>query len=90
MILAVAVGVLQQPQNVGWIIVVTYAISLVQSQIISPLLVAGSHQDSANLVLLGQIIAAVFFGFLGILLASPSDRDSDCFDRGSLHQGYSW
>ncbi len=70
-ILAVAVGILQQPQNVGWIIVVTYAISLVQSQVISPLLVAGRINIPPILVLLGQIIAAVFFGFLGILLAVP-------------------
>jgi len=70
-ILAVAVGILQQPQNVGWIIVVTYAISLVQSQVISPLLVAGRINIPPILVLLSQIIAAVFFGFLGILLAVP-------------------
>jgi predicted PurR-regulated permease PerM len=70
-ILSVAVGVLQQPQNVGWIIVVTYAISLVQSQVISPLLVAGRINIPPILVLLGQIIAALFFGFLGILLAVP-------------------
>ena len=70
-ILAVIVGVLQQPQNVGWIIVVTYGISLVQSQVISPLLVAGRIQIPPILVLLGQIVAAVFFGFLGILLAVP-------------------
>ena len=70
-ILSVAVGILQQPQNVGWIIVVTYAISLIQSQVISPLLVAGRIRIPPILVLLGQIIAAVFFGFLGILLAVP-------------------
>jgi predicted PurR-regulated permease PerM len=70
-ILSVAVGILQQPQNVGWIIVVTYAISLVQSQVISPLLVAGRINIPPIMVLLGQIIAALFFGFLGILLAVP-------------------
>jgi predicted PurR-regulated permease PerM len=70
-ILAVAVGILQQPQNVAWIIVVTYAISLVQSQVISPLLVAGRINIPPIMVLLGQIIAALFFGFLGILLAVP-------------------
>jgi predicted PurR-regulated permease PerM len=68
---AVAVGILQQPQNVGWIIVVTYAISLIQSQIISPLLIAGRINLPPVLVLLGQIIAGTFFGFLGILLAVP-------------------
>ena len=70
-VLAVIVGVLQQPQNVGWIIVVTYAISLIQSQVISPLLVAGRIHLPPILVLLGQIIAALFFGFLGVLLAVP-------------------
>ncbi len=70
-LLAVLVGILQQPQNVGWIIVVTYAISLVQSQVISPLLVAGRIKMPPIMVLLGQIIAALFFGFLGILLAVP-------------------
>ena len=70
-LLAVIVGVLQQPQNVGLIILVTYAISLVQSQVISPLLVAGRINIPPILVLLGQIIAGVFFGFLGILLAVP-------------------
>lgn len=68
---AVAVGILQQPQNVGWIIIVTYAISLIQSQIISPLLIAGRINLPPVLVLLGQIIAGFFFGFMGILLAVP-------------------
>lgn len=71
LVLAVAVGILQQPQNLGWIIVVTYGISLVQSQIISPLLIAGRINLPPVLVLLGQIIAGVFFGFLGLLLAVP-------------------
>jgi predicted PurR-regulated permease PerM len=68
---ALAVGILQQPQNVGWIIVVTYGISLIQSQLISPLLIAGRINLPPVLVLLGQIIAGYFFGFLGILLAVP-------------------
>lgn len=68
---AVAVGILQQPQNIGWIILVTYGISLVQSQIISPLLIAGRINLPPVLVLLGQIVAGYFFGFMGILLAVP-------------------
>ncbi len=70
-VLAAVVGILQQPQNVGWIIIVTYAISLVQSQLISPLLVADRINVPPIIVLLGQIVATVFFGFLGILLAVP-------------------
>lgn len=69
--ISVAVGILQQPQNVGWIIVITFGISLVQSQIISPLLVADRISLPPVLVLLSQIVAGVFFGFLGILLAVP-------------------
>jgi predicted PurR-regulated permease PerM len=71
LVLAVAVGILQQPQNVGWIIFITFLISLVQSQIISPLLVADRIDLPPVIVLLSQIIAGVFFGFLGILLAVP-------------------
>ncbi len=70
-ILAVAVAILQQPQNVLWVIIVTYVISLVQSQIISPLLVAGRIKLPPILVLLSQIIFGVFFGFMGLLLAVP-------------------
>lgn len=70
-VLAVVVGLLEKPENVGWILVVTYGISLVQSQLISPLLVADRIKVPPIIVLLGQIIATVFFGFLGILLAVP-------------------
>lgn len=70
-ILAVAVGILQEPQNIGWIILITYLISLVQSQVISPLLVAGRINLPPALVLLAQIIFGLLFGFLGLLLAVP-------------------
>ncbi len=70
-VLAVAVAILQQPQNVGWVIAVTYGISLVQSQIISPLLIAGRIQLPPIMVLLSQIIFGAFFGFMGLLLAVP-------------------
>lgn len=70
-VLAAVVGILQAPHNVGLIIVITYAISLVQSQLISPLLVADRINVPPIVVLLGQIVATVFFGFLGILLAVP-------------------
>jgi predicted PurR-regulated permease PerM len=70
-VLAAIVGVLQQPQNIGWIIILTYGISLVQSQVISPLLVAGRINLPPVMVLLGQIVFGVFFGFMGLLLAVP-------------------
>ncbi len=68
---AIAVGILQAPDQIGWIIVVIYGVSFIQTQIMIPLLVAGSVRLSPVLVLLGQVIAGVFFGFIGIMLAVP-------------------
>jgi predicted PurR-regulated permease PerM len=68
---SIAVGILQTPESVGWIVVIIYGVSFVQSQIFTPLLVAGSIKLPAVMVLLGQIIAGAFLGFLGIMLAVP-------------------
>lgn len=68
---SLAVGIVQAPENIGWILFVIYGVSFVQSQIVGPLLVAGSINLPAVLILLGQIVAGFFFGFLGIMLAVP-------------------
>jgi predicted PurR-regulated permease PerM len=68
---SVAVGLVQAQQNIGWIIVVIYGVSFIQSQVVGPLLVAESIKLPAVLVLLGQIVAGAFLGFLGIMLAVP-------------------
>lgn len=68
---SVAVGIVQAPENLGWILIVIYGVSFIQSQVVGPLLVAGSINLPAVLILLGQIIAGFFFGFLGIMLAVP-------------------
>lgn len=68
---ALAVGITQSPGNLGWIIVVIYGVSFIQTQIVTPLLVVGSIRLPAVLILLGQIIAGAFLGFLGIVLAVP-------------------
>ncbi len=68
---SIAAGVVQAPNNVIWIIVIIYGVSFVQSQIITPILVADSIKLPAVLILLGQIVAGIFFGFMGILLAVP-------------------
>ena len=52
-------------------IVVLYGVSFLQSQILTPLLVQGSIRLPPVLVLLGQIVAGAFFGFLGLVLAVP-------------------
>jgi predicted PurR-regulated permease PerM len=68
---SLAVGFAQAPQSIGWIVVVIYGTSFLQSQIIAPLLFSESMNLPPVLVLLGQIFAAVFFGFLGLMLAVP-------------------
>lgn len=68
---SIAVGIVQAPENVGWIFVVIYGVSFIQSQIVTPILVAGSIRLPPVLVLLGQIISGAFLGFLGLMLSVP-------------------
>jgi predicted PurR-regulated permease PerM len=68
---AIVVGIVQAPDNLGWIIVVIYGISFIQSQIFSPILFSESINLPPVMVLLGQIVAGALFGFIGILLAVP-------------------
>lgn len=68
---SIAVGIIQTPEHIGWIVVIIYGVSFVQSQIFTPLLVAGSIKVPPVLVLLGQIVAGAFLGFLGIMLSVP-------------------
>jgi predicted PurR-regulated permease PerM len=68
---SIAVGIVQTPDNLAWIIVIIYGVSFVQSQVVTPLLVQESIQLPPVLVLLGQIVAGAFLGFLGIMLAVP-------------------
>jgi len=68
---ALAVGFAQAPGNIGWIILIIYGTSFLQSQVIAPLIFKESINLPPVLVLIGQIFAAIFFGFLGIMLAVP-------------------
>lgn len=68
---SVAAAIVQTPDNVLWIVLVIYGVSFVQSQIVAPMLVADSINLPAVLILLGQIVAGAFLGFLGIMLAVP-------------------
>jgi predicted PurR-regulated permease PerM len=68
---AIVVGIVQAPENLGWIIILIYGISFVQSQIFSPILFSESINLPPVMVLLGQIVAGALFGFIGILLAVP-------------------
>jgi predicted PurR-regulated permease PerM len=70
-LVAFVVGVVQAPDRAGWLLVVVYAVSFVQTQIFTPILFAESLRIPPVLVLLGQIVCGALFGFLGILLAVP-------------------
>ena len=68
---SIAVGFVQAPENVIWIVVIIYGVSFIQSQLISPVLASERMNMPAILILLGQIVFGFFFGFLGIMLAVP-------------------
>lgn len=66
-----AVGVLQVPDRLLWVVVVVYVVSFIQSQVISPIL-ANEHMKLPPVaVLVGQVVFGIFFGFLGIMFAVP-------------------
>ncbi len=68
---SLAVGFVQTPESIGWIVLIIYGTSFLQSQVIAPIIFKESISLPPVLVLIGQIFAAVFFGFLGIMLAVP-------------------
>ncbi len=68
---SVAVAIIQAPENTLLVIVVIYGVSFLQSQIVGPLLANESMNLAPVLILIGQIVFGIFFGFLGIMLAVP-------------------
>lgn len=68
---ALAVGVVEMPQNILWIVVIIYVVSFLQSQIVAPILTNESMNLPPVFVLVGQIVFGFFFGFLGIMFAVP-------------------
>ncbi len=68
---ALAAGFAQGSDKIMLIVLIIYGTSFVQSQVISPLLFKESINLPPVLVLVGQILAAIFFGFLGLMLAVP-------------------
>jgi predicted PurR-regulated permease PerM len=68
---ALAAGFAQGSDRILLIIVIIYGTSFLQSQIISPIVFKESINLPPVLVLVGQILAAIFFGFLGLMLAVP-------------------
>jgi predicted PurR-regulated permease PerM len=68
---AVAVAIVQAPGSVIVVVLIILVMSFIQAQIIGPILTAGTMNLAPVLVLVGQIVFGVFFGFLGIMLAVP-------------------
>ncbi len=68
---ALLVGAVQAPDKVLLIVVIVYGVTFVQSQILSPILANEDMKMPPVLILLGQIVFGIFFGFLGIMFAVP-------------------
>jgi predicted PurR-regulated permease PerM len=68
---ALAAGFAQGSDKILLIVLIIYGTSFLQSQIISPIVFKESINLPPVLVLVGQILAAIFFGFLGLMLAVP-------------------
>lgn len=68
---SVAVAIIQAPQYTFLVVVIIYGVSFVQNQILGPILARESMKLAPVLILIGQIVFGVFFGFLGIMLAVP-------------------
>ncbi len=66
-----AVTIVNAPDRWLWVIVLVYAFQFVENQLVAPWLMSEEINLPPVMVLLGQIIAGIFFGFLGLLLAVP-------------------
>jgi len=67
----VAVTLLNAPAKFLSVIAVYYGLQLVLNQLLAPLLVGQEINIPPVVILLAQIIAGIFFGFLGLLLSVP-------------------
>lgn len=68
---AIAVTIIQVPNAVWIVILIIAVISLIQAQIVGPILTADTMNLPPVLILIGQIVFGVFFGFMGLMLAVP-------------------
>jgi predicted PurR-regulated permease PerM len=66
-----AVALINTPEKLVLVVVVFYVLQFLQSQVITPLLLGQEIHLPPAVILLSQIIAGIFFGFLGVLLSVP-------------------
>jgi predicted PurR-regulated permease PerM len=70
-ICSLAVGAVQAPDRLHWILIVIYGVSLIQGQILGPIITSERLKIPPVLILIGQIVVAGLFGVMGIILAVP-------------------
>jgi predicted PurR-regulated permease PerM len=68
---ALAVAIIQVPESFFLVLIIIVVVSFIQAQIVGPILTADSMNLLPVLILVGQIIFGIFFGFLGLMLAVP-------------------
>lgn len=68
---SIAVAIIQAPQYLFVVVLIIYGVSFVQSQLVGPILASENMNLAPVLILIGQIVFGIFFGFLGIMLAVP-------------------
>jgi predicted PurR-regulated permease PerM len=67
----VAVVILNAPSKVLVVIAVFYGLQLLINQLIAPLLVGQGANIPPVVIIAAQVLAGIFFGFLGLLLSVP-------------------
>jgi predicted PurR-regulated permease PerM len=67
----IAVALINTPDQVLLIVIVFYVVQFLMSQLLAPILMGREVNLPPAIILLSQIIAGIFFGFLGLLLSVP-------------------
>jgi predicted PurR-regulated permease PerM len=68
---ALAVALIISPVHALWVLLLFLAIQQLESNVITPLVMKGAVRLPPALTMMFQVLMAVLFGFLGLLLAVP-------------------
>ncbi len=66
-----AVAIINSPENVLLLLLIFFIVQFVLNQVIAPVLFGQEVHLAPAVILLSQIVAGIFFGFLGLLLSVP-------------------
>jgi predicted PurR-regulated permease PerM len=70
-VVVMAVAVINAPTQLGLILLIYFVIQFVVSQIVTPLFLGQEMSLPPAAILISQLMAGIFFGFLGLLLCVP-------------------